>query len=144
AHFDVSTAGLAGLLTGEERGGGTGVITCAIAVGLGFVVLEAGDDGEVIAEVFEGFEGGGEFVIAAGFLGEPLAGLDAVGQEEEGDARRGGAGRGGRSGECGGGQHGIKGGQREGRAQATKHGTAGKEGTFAHDSPRYFKTRNSD
>ena len=88
-----------------------------------FLVLEAGDDGEVGAEVLEGFEVGGEGVVGAGFVWEEEGRVEAEGgahgEESWGRLSDGGLGAGRE-----GGQHGIEEGQGESGAGAAEEGAA--------------------
>ena len=104
---------------GGEPGHFGGVTVGAVLL----FVLEAGDDGEVGAEVLEGFEVGGEGVVGAGFFGEEERRVEAEGgahgEESRGRLGNGGLGAGGE-----GGHHGVEERQSEGGAGAAEEGAA--------------------
>ena len=115
----VFEAGEAWVFGGGEPSHFGGVTVGAVLL----FVLEAGDDGEVGAEVLEGFEVGGEGVVGSGFFGEEEGRVEAEGgahgEESWGRLSDGGLGA-GREGW----QHGIEEGQGESGAGAAEEGAA--------------------
>jgi len=130
---DFLVEGFGGLAVVEgdagHEGAGEGDVSFSGAV-------EAGEDGDVVAEGFEGLKDGGDFVVTAGAFDVPVFGVDAVGLEdgeeaEGGTVRACGGGTGGRGG-AGGLGHDFELREGEHGAEAAKHGAAGDGLEFGH------------
>ena len=95
AELDVGAGGLAGAAAGEEGGDAAGVVAGAVAAVRGVLLLEAGEDLEVLAVGFHRLEGVAQLVARGGAVGPPVFEVHAVRDVEEGHPQRRAAGGGG-------------------------------------------------
>ena len=134
ADANVGAAGLARLAAGEKGGHGPGVIAGAVAVGPRRVERQAIEHQQVLLEGGQRLQHRRQIEVAAQFIRHPLIEIDAVGDVDEGHARRRLADC-GRSSDAQGRAHRLQPGQGDRGPQALQHRSPRQACALAHLFP---------